>query len=145
MNRRNALRRRARRPRNETEKAANREATNAHYHRTKHDPARYILKVVKARAKQKNMDFDLTLEYLAELIAPRRCAITGLELRWNPTKLRDPSSISLDRIDSSKGYVQGNVQIVSLIYNMAKQDWTKDQVLELLVMPLALRGRNTDG
>lgn len=43
----------------------------------------------------------------------RRCAITG-------DLLQDINKASLDRIDSSKGYVKGNVQWVTIQANIAK-------------------------
>jgi len=36
---------------------------------------------------------------------------------------KTPNRASLDRIDSSKGYVKGNIQFVSLIVQYAKNEW----------------------
>lgn len=38
---------------------------------------------------------------------------------------------SLDRIDSTKGYIEGNVRWVNKDYNMLKCDLTDDQLLEM--------------
>jgi hypothetical protein len=35
----------------------------------------------------------------------------------------------LDRIDSSKGYIFGNVQFVSLMANYAKRDFLEEELL----------------
>jgi len=38
---------------------------------------------------------------------------------------------SLDRIDSSKGYIEGNVQWVHRKINMMKQSYTQEEFIEL--------------
>jgi len=43
---------------------------------------------------------------------------------------KTPDRASLDRIDSSKGYVKGNIQFVSLIAQYAKNDWNGDVIFE---------------
>jgi hypothetical protein len=43
---------------------------------------------------------------------------------------RDPWSPSVDKIDPTKGYTKDNVQIVSWWYNVSKQQFTDDEVLE---------------
>ncbi|MEO1764581.1 MAG: hypothetical protein AAFR83_22070, partial [Cyanobacteria bacterium J06629_18] len=40
-----------------------------------------------------------------------------------------PKTASLDRIDSCKGYVFGNVQFVSLMANYAKRDFLEEELL----------------
>lgn len=47
-----------------------------------------------------------------------------------PTICR-PRRGSIDRIDSSKGYVKGNVHFVCCIVNYAKGRWTLDQFREM--------------
>ncbi len=39
-------------------------------------------------------------------------------------------TISIDRIDSSKGYVRGNVQLVCWVVNQMKNDLTNDELTE---------------
>ena len=39
-----------------------------------------------------------------------------------------PDRASLDRIDSDKGYVPGNIQFVSVIIQFAKNKWTDKEV-----------------
>lgn len=62
---------------------------------------------------------------------PEFCPILGTKLGgvWQP-RGSDPAFIpSLDRIDSSIGYVPGNVRVISLLANMMKSKATKDQLL----------------
>lgn len=39
---------------------------------------------------------------------------------------------SLDRIDSSKGYIKGNVEFVCYAINLAKNSFTRDEMKEFL-------------
>ena len=41
-----------------------------------------------------------------------------------------PNTASLDRIDSSLGYIPGNVQFVSVIANYAKRDFQEEELFE---------------
>jgi hypothetical protein len=41
-------------------------------------------------------------------------------------------TVSVDRIDSSKGYVPGNVQLVCKWVNLAKQDYSNDDMEAVL-------------
>jgi hypothetical protein len=64
------------------------------------------------------------------------CPFTGWNLFILPTTNRRfsiptrPDQASLDRIDSSKGYVKGNVQFVSLIAQYAKNGWDGEEVVK---------------
>jgi myo-inositol catabolism protein IolC len=37
---------------------------------------------------------------------------------------------SLDRVDSTKGYIVGNIQFISAAANMAKNNMTHEQMIE---------------
>jgi hypothetical protein len=57
----------------------------------------------------------------------RNCALTGVELFFSNSGVgtpgaKDISTASLDRIDSSKGYVEGNVQWVHKVINNMKSN-----------------------
>ena len=58
---------------------------------------------------------------------PKVCPILGLELDWgmNGRQLNSPS---LDRIDSTKGYIRGNVMMISDLANKMKQNATPEQL-----------------
>lgn len=75
-------------------------------------------------------------EFLVKLFESQsgKCPFTG----WNlilpkNTNGWDESSIknaSLDRIDNTKGYIEGNVRFVSVMANLARQDYTDKDVFE---------------
>lgn len=58
-----------------------------------------------------------------------KCAITGLVLRPEASGMFHPS---LDRIDSSLGYVEGNVHIVLLAINYMKNSYSLEETKELI-------------
>ena len=71
----------------------------------------------RSGAKSRNLDFEISTEYIWELFLSqnRICALSGALLTMNETA-------SLDRIDSTKGYVEGNVQWVHKEINLMKWD-----------------------
>lgn len=72
------------------------------------------LKKIRRQAKERNLPFDLTKEYLWDLFLKqeRKCALSGIELHFASDSCFSDTTASLDRIDNSLGYVEGNVQWV---------------------------------
>jgi hypothetical protein len=91
------------------------------------DIARALLKTSRYRAKRDGTRHTLTL---ADIHVPERCPVLGMRLR--PAKDRaGPSSPSLDRINPLRGYVPGNVLVVSWRANELKKNATPGE-LELV-------------
>lgn len=84
----------------------------------------------KKRANKKEFDFDIDKEYLEELFNEQKgiCSLTGRQLVFD---VNNENRLSLDRIDSKKGYVKNNVQWVCWIANNSKQESTMEQWLKL--------------
>jgi hypothetical protein len=61
-----------------------------------------------------------------EINWPTHCPILGLEIDYF-TEIRKENSASFDRIDNSKGYVKGNVHIISWRANRIKNDGTAEE------------------
>lgn len=80
---------------------------------------------IKSKSMIRKIEFNLTIEYLWNLYITqnRKCAITGSEL---PNILE----ASLDRIDSSKGYIEGNVQWVTVQANKCKHVLSMSELYE---------------
>jgi hypothetical protein len=87
----------------------------------------------KERAKAKGLPFAITK---ADIPIPQRCPLLGIVLSRGPGKLH-AASPSLDRKDPSKGYVPGNVWVISYRANAIKNDATLEE-LELLTRNLRL-------
>jgi hypothetical protein len=83
-------------------------------------------------AQVREILFQVTIEYLWDLYQQQnnRCALSGLEINF-AEKTTEPNEASLDRIDSSKGYVPGNVQWVHKDINLMKNYLPQDRFIEL--------------
>lgn len=78
---------------------------------------------IKRGALSRNIEFDVTIDYLWKLFLEQKqiCAITG-------DYLKTIKEASLDRIDSQRGYVEGNVQWVTKQANLSKHTMTMDEL-----------------
>ena len=82
---------------------------------------------------RKPIELSITKEYVWDLYLKqeRKCKLSGVEIKF-PTKHKDKSyTVSLDRIDSSKGYIEGNVQWVHKDINMMKRTYNNDYFIEM--------------
>lgn len=81
------------------------------------------------RAKRKHLKFDIDGEYVRSLIVAR-CPILGIPLEWSTLRGKGviANSPSLDRIDPTKGYVKGNVWIISYKANTIKNNATHEEL-----------------
>ena len=97
-------------------------------------PFRYTYNCIKRRYK----NVDLSLKYLKELweLQNGKCIYTHIPLvltTYSKLKIIDVRyRASLDRIDSSKGYVIGNVQFVSTPINFMKNTMSDKDTKEFL-------------
>lgn len=89
---------------------------------------KHTLGQAKRRATKDGRQFDITIEDLLPL--PTVCPVLGIELNYAGTKVRGfvDTSPSIDRIDSSKGYIKGNVQIISWRANRVKSDASVEEL-----------------
>jgi hypothetical protein len=85
-----------------------------------------ILFKARERAHKEGISFDITLE---DIVLPDKCPYLGIPLTHDLGKGQLPSNSSIDRIDSSKGYIKGNVQIISRLANTMKSNATYEQLL----------------
>lgn len=87
---------------------------------------------IKHHAIKTCKEFDITLEYIAKLFDKQngKCMLSGLELAFGISD-KVIQTASLDRIDSSKGYIRGNVQWVHKNVNWMKQDFSDDEFIEM--------------
>jgi len=100
-------------------------------------PFRWYLARARTRVKERRKENNLTLEYLKEVWDKQKgiCPFTGwtMELPLGTVKWSseaNPKRASLDRIDCSKGYIQGNVRFVSVIANYARNKFDDKEVIE---------------
>ena len=84
------------------------------------DPIRYLLHSTKYNAKAKGFEWSLSRK---DIIIPDRCPVFNTPFQYNTW-----FSMSVDRIDSTKGYISGNVQVISRLANSMKRDATNTQL-----------------
>jgi len=94
-----------------------------------------MLRSAKSRAKENSLEFNIDLQYL-QSIATDHCPVDGLPFDWDRQlevdKFLPLATPSLDRIDSSKGYVKGNVKIIGWKWNAKKSNMNLDDLLLLV-------------
>jgi hypothetical protein len=88
---------------------------------------------IKRNAVSRDIEFDVTIEYLYDLLLKqnKRCALSGVELYFGRVvKDKKSTTASLDRINSSKGYLPGNVQWVHKRVNIMKNNMDEKDFIE---------------
>ncbi len=98
-------------------------------------PAEYLLSGAKQRARRSGLPFNIDA---TDIIVPERCPLLNIRLVPLGGKRTDATP-SLDRIKASKGYVKGNVWVISWRANRLKSDATLEE-LEALAAGLRRAG-----
>ena len=91
----------------------------------------YWNKVVNG-AKSRKLEIKVSLKdaWNKFVEQDKKCALTGVPLDFGTTKRANDMTASLDRIDSSKGYIPGNIQWVHKKINVMKMDLSQDQFID---------------
>jgi hypothetical protein len=91
--------------------------------------------VARAYYRRHKKGCGITAAFLSQLWEAQggACPVTGWALRLPSNTAgwpegRDPRNASLDRIDPTRGYVEGNVRFVACIFNYARNTFTDDDV-----------------
>ena len=80
----------------------------------------------KKRCKLNKKEFDLIPGDIPEI--PQFCPVLGIEIKKNNISGPIDSSPSLDRIDQNKGYIKGNIRIISNRANRIKSDASFEEI-----------------
>lgn len=102
-------------------------------------PEKVLFGGAKQRAKVSGVEFSIEIK---DIIIPKFCPVLGIELKhcFGPSAGR--SSPSLDRLDSTKGYIKENINVVSWRANILKNDSNLDE-LKKIVNWLEQKDKNT--
>jgi len=85
-----------------------------------------IISRTRRRAEKKGFEFNITE---SDIVVPTHCPLLGIKLEVGRDKDGYVhSSPSIDRIDSTKGYVKGNIWIISNRANQIKSDATLEEL-----------------
>lgn len=102
---------------------------NPNYHRNwkVQNAERRLLYSAQSSAKQRECECSITLE---DIVIPDVCPVLGIPLDRSAERLA-PNKPSIDRIDNAKGYVPGNVQVISWRANRLKADASLEELVAL--------------
>ncbi len=90
-------------------------------------PGAYICRC-KRGATDRNLEYNISNEYIWSIFLKqeRKCALSKRAISFEDT------TASLDRIDSKKGYIEGNVQWVHKDVNIIKNKYDENYLLEII-------------
>lgn len=131
----------------EKERARGRSAARIEYRRKNEETPRGRALVMVQHAKAncsshgRSLEFDLDISDVQPQLELGVCAKTGLPFDLTMGDGRKAYGPSIDRIDPTKGYIKGNIQVVIWAYNSARGFWG-DEVLWKLAAALVARGEN---
>lgn len=102
-------------------------------------PFRHLINSGRASIKKHRGNIEINAQYLKELWEKQNgvCPYTGLRMLLSETsstkhKINSLKKASLDRIDSTKGYIKGNVEFVCMAINLAKNNRTKQEMTDFI-------------
>lgn len=91
------------------------------------NPQRNMFTGAKKRAKRDGIPFSIELD---DIVIPPICPVLKIPLFSGG--FNNPNAPSLDRVNNSKGYIKGNVAVISFRANSRKSSMTIEQVEQLL-------------
>ena len=91
------------------------------------NPQHYLWYVARTRARKYNTEFNIEE---SDIIIPVYCPILNCKLEKGEGYLFN--AMSLDRVDNTKGYIKGNVRVISRKANLLKSSLTLD-ILENII------------
>jgi hypothetical protein len=83
---------------------------------------------IKQQARIRNIEYIVDDMFLWELFLKQemKCALSGLDIKFGKPWKQIETTASLDRIDSSKGYMKSNIQWVHKDVNYMKSDFDEE-------------------
>lgn len=81
-----------------------------------------LYKNSKSRATREGIEFNLSKD---DIVIPERCPVLGVSFEYGTYH-----TMSLDRIVSTKGYVKGNIQVMSHKANAMKNSATPEELVK---------------
>lgn len=89
------------------------------------DPRKKMYLQSKNRSKRKDIEFNLSIE---DIVIPKKCPL--LEIEFIPgTQDYYEQTHSLDRIDPKKGYIKGNVWVITKKANSMKNSASQKELM----------------
>ena len=90
------------------------------------NPAKRLLAATRQSAKLKGLEHNITAE---DIICVPICPLLGIEIDYSAGTGKTLQKPSVDRIDPSKGYIKGNIEVMSGQANLMKNKSTKEELV----------------
>ena len=93
-------------------------------------PIKHMLINAKNKSKERNYEYNLCENDIVGLLIKQnnKCALSNIPF---VNEINDKFKMSLDRIDSNKGYTKDNVQLVCIVVNRMKSDLEQDYFINI--------------
>lgn len=107
---------------------------NARDYRERHR-IRWLAMVATKRARRNGLPCDVEFMRSLQSLRPNECPCCGVKLNYtSSTRVHHPlyDGPSLDRVDTTKGYVRGNVDIICWRCNAIKRDATLSELEKIV-------------
>lgn len=115
---------------NRTPAVRQREIANVKRRRAK-NTAEFIIGALRSNAKKRGQEFAISAKDILPL--PTHCPVLGMKLDYSGSGKKDRSDWpSVDRLNSTVGYLPGNVAVISYRANRMKCNATTEEVRMLL-------------
>jgi hypothetical protein len=95
-----------------------------------------LLHAAKYRSAKTSQPFDLTVD---DIVIPEVCPVLGIPLVSGGGGF-SPDSPSVDKIDPKKGYVKGNICVISWRANKLKSDATLEELVAVVNYMAEMQG-----
>ena len=84
----------------------------------------------RASAKRRGLSFEITRSEIKDLWLNQggKCHFSGEQISIAPNK---DQTLSIDRLDSKKGYIKDNIVLCTTLVNKMKQSMTTDEFLAM--------------
>ncbi len=89
-----------------------------------------LIKRAQRGAKKREIEFAITQADILPLLKPGACPLSGYKFRYTYGAY-DPYAPSIDRIDSNKGYVPGNIRVICYILNVGMNQFGFDVAADI--------------
>lgn len=101
-----------------------------------------LFDAARQRARKAGLEFTITRK---DVKIPAVCPYLGIPIKLDASKTGgdwggNPNSPSLDRIDSTKGYEKGNVEVISWRANALKKDATPEELMKIAARFMDIHG-----
>lgn len=97
-----------------------------------------LIKRAQRGAKKRQLEFNITQADILPMLRVGSCPLSGYKFRYTYGAY-DPYAPSIDRIDSDKGYVPGNIRVICYILNVGMNQFGFDVAADVWEAALARR------